>query len=65
MKAIYTYVDRDLGPVHIVIPKIREVGQVMGSVVIVFDNGDKENLNVSNPEQVVREILDGLRLYYQ
>ena len=38
MKAIYTYDDEHLGKSYIVIPKIREISKVLGSVVITFDN---------------------------
>lgn len=60
MKAIYTYNDEHLGKSYIVIPKIREISKVLGSVVITFDNGDKRTLAVDDPNAAIQQMLEAI-----
>ena len=60
MKAIYTYDDEHLGKSYIVIPKIREISKVLGSVVITFDNGDKRTLAVDDPNAAIQQMLEAI-----
>jgi len=64
MKAIYTYNDEHLGKSYIVIPKIREISKVLGSVVITFDNGDKRTLAVDDPNAAIQQMLEAIENFY-
>ncbi|HNZ44859.1 MAG: hypothetical protein GX869_03635 [Candidatus Cloacimonetes bacterium] len=64
MKAIYTYDDEHLGKSYIVIPKIREISKVLGSVVITFDNGDKRTLAVDDPDAAIQQMLEAIENFY-
>ena len=64
MKAIYTYNDEHLGKSYIVIPKIREISKVLGSVVITFDNGDKRTLAVDDPDAAIQQMLEAIENFY-
>ncbi|HOD59378.1 MAG: hypothetical protein WC179_00220 [Candidatus Cloacimonadaceae bacterium] len=64
MKAIYTYDDEHLGKSYIVIPKIREISKVLGSVVITFDNGDKRTLAVDDPNAAIQQMLEAIENFY-
>ncbi len=64
MKAIYTYDDEHMGKSYIVIPKIREISKVLGSVVITFDNGDKRTLAVDDPNAAIQQMLEAIENFY-
>ena len=64
MKAMYTYDDEHLGKSYIVIPKIREISKVLGSVVITFDNGDKRTLAVDDPNAAIQQMLEAIENFY-
>ena len=64
MKSILTYKDPHLGTGYIVIPKIREISKGLGSVVVIFDNGDKRNIDSPNPGELLQEIRDAIEVYY-
>ncbi|HQF82516.1 MAG TPA: hypothetical protein PK707_06645 [Candidatus Syntrophosphaera thermopropionivorans] len=64
MKAIYTYDDEHMGKSYIVIPKIREISKVLGSVVITFDNGDKRTLAVDDPDAAIQQMLEAIENFY-
>jgi len=64
MKAIFTYDDEHLGKSYIVIPKIREISKVLGSVVITFDNGDKRTLAVDDPNAAIQQMLEAIENFY-
>ncbi len=65
MKAIFTYDDEHLGKSYIVIPKIREVHNALGNLVITFDNGDKRTMDVADINEAMKEILAGIEAFYQ
>ena len=64
MKSILNYTDAHLGNIYIVIPKIREVSKGLGSVTIVFDNGDKRNIEHKKPDEFMKEIVLMIEDYY-
>lgn len=64
MKNIFVYDDPDLGKSYIVIPKIREISQTLGNVVITFDNGDKHSMAVANPKQTIEDMLAAIEAFY-
>ena len=61
---MYTYDDEHLGKSYIVIPKIREISKVLGSVVITFDNGDKRTLAVDDPDAAIQQMLEAIENFY-
>ena len=61
---MYTYDDEHLGKSYIVIPKIREISKVLGSVVITFDNGDKRTLAVDDPNAAIQQMLEAIENFY-
>jgi len=64
MKSIICHTDAHLGNVYFVIPKIREVSKGLGSVTIIFDNGDKRNIESKNPDELMKEIAGLIEEYY-
>ena len=65
MKAIYSFVDEDGAKTHIVVTKIRRVSLVLGSLVIEFDNGDKETFDVENAPDVLSDIITSIEEFYK
>jgi hypothetical protein len=64
MSAIFTYQESHTGKIHIVIPKIREITQAMGNVIITFDNGDRKTLDVPDADSLIDHMLAELENYY-
>ncbi|MDD2332524.1 MAG: hypothetical protein PHI68_07730 [Candidatus Cloacimonetes bacterium] len=64
MKSIFVYEDDHTGKHYFVIPHIREIHKVLGSVVITFANGDKRDLDVPNPNDTIAEMLASIEQYY-
>ena len=64
MKSIITLKDNHLGNIFLVVPKIREVSKGLGSVTIVFDNGDKRNIEHNNPDEFMKEIVEKIDGFY-
>ncbi|MFO8145646.1 MAG: hypothetical protein R6T89_07965 [Candidatus Syntrophosphaera sp.] len=64
MKAIFTYDDEHMGKSYIVIPKIREISNALGNVVVTFDNGDKRTLDVDDARAVIGQMLETIEAFY-
>lgn len=64
MKAIFTYEDEHMGKSYIVIPKIREISNALGSVVVTFDNGDRRTLDVDDARAVIKQMLETIEAFY-
>ncbi len=64
MKAIFTYDDEHTGKSYIVIPKIREISNALGSVVVTFDNGDRRTLDVDDARAVIKQMLETIEAFY-
>ena len=64
MKSIFTYEDEHLGKMYIVIPKIREISQALGHLVVTFDNGDRRTIDVTDTKAAMTQILDAIESFY-
>ncbi len=64
MKSIFVYEDENLGKTYIVIPKIREIHNALGNVVITFDNGDKRALEVDDAKATIEQMLTVIEDFY-
>ncbi|HNZ06724.1 MAG: hypothetical protein KBA79_00400 [Candidatus Cloacimonetes bacterium] len=64
MKSIFTYTDEHLGKMYIVIPKIREISQALGNLVVTFDNGDKRAIDVPDTKAAMTQILEAIESFY-
>lgn len=65
MKSIYVYEDETMGKTYIVIPKIREIHNALGNVVITFDNGDKRALEVDDAKATIEQMIAVIEDFYQ
>ena len=65
MKSVFSFKDAHLGNIYLVIPKIREISKGLGSVTVTFDNGDKRNIESKNSEELMKEIVELIEVYYQ
>lgn len=65
MNAVFSFKDNDLGTIHLILPKIREITKTFGSVVVTFDNGDKRNIESSNPDETIHVLIDAINDYYK
>ena len=65
MKSIYVYEDENMGKTYIVIPKIREIHNALGNVVITFDNGDKRALEVDDAKATIEQMIAVIEEFYQ
>ncbi|PID29944.1 MAG: hypothetical protein CSB55_00770 [Candidatus Cloacimonadota bacterium] len=50
---------------YIVIPKIRELTVALGSVVIIYDNGDRYTINTLHAGKIIKEISELINDFYQ
>ena len=64
MKSVYNYKDPHLGNIYLVIPKIREVSKGLGGIMVVFDNGDKKNIESKKPDELMKSIVDMIEAYH-
>ena len=64
MKSVFNYKDPHLGNIFLVIPKIREVSKGLGGVMIIFDNGDKKNIESKKPDELMTNIVQMIEDYY-
>jgi hypothetical protein len=64
VSVIFTYQESHTGKIHIVIPKIREITQAMGNVIITFDNGDRKTLDVPDADALINRMLAELENHY-
>jgi membrane protease subunit (stomatin/prohibitin family) len=65
MKAIIDLSKFDDNTHFIIIPKIRELTIAMGSVVIVYDNGDRHTIDTLQARDVIAEITEAIENYYK
>ncbi len=65
MKAIYTFIDDEGAKTHIVVTKIRRVSLAFGSLVIEFDNGDKETFEVEEAPKILNDIIESIEEFYK
>ena len=64
MKSVLFFKEPHLGSIYIVIAKIREISKGLGSVTITFDNGDKRNIESSDSEKLMSEIVGQIEEFY-
>lgn len=64
MKAIYAFTDEKGMKTHIVLGKIRKVSTQLGTVVVQYDNGDSESIDVLDGDQVLKDIINAIEEFY-